>query len=59
MERPDDVRDSDIAIIGMACRFPGADTVEEFWQNLCDGRETTTFFTEAELLAAGVGPALV
>ena len=27
----------DIAIIGMSCRFPGAENVEEFWQNLLDG----------------------
>ena len=27
----------DIAIIGMAGRFPGALTVEDFWQNLLNG----------------------
>ncbi|WP_162902851.1 SDR family NAD(P)-dependent oxidoreductase [Taibaiella koreensis] len=27
-----------VAIIGMACRFPGAEHYEEFWQNLMDGR---------------------
>lgn len=27
----------DVAIIGMSCRFPGANNVEEFWQNLLDG----------------------
>ena len=27
----------DIAIIGMSCRFPGAENVEQFWQNLLDG----------------------
>src|SRR5437773_4322073 len=26
-----------IAIIGMSCRFPGADTPEEFWQLLRNG----------------------
>ncbi len=26
-----------VAVIGMACRFPGADTPEEFWQRLVDG----------------------
>jgi len=28
----------DIAIIGVAGRFPGADSVEEFWQMLSEGR---------------------
>ena len=26
-----------VAVIGMACRFPGADTPEQFWQQLVDG----------------------
>ncbi|MCX8132080.1 MAG: SDR family NAD(P)-dependent oxidoreductase [Clostridia bacterium] len=29
--------DDDIAIIGMACRFPQADNPEEFWNNLING----------------------
>lgn len=29
-----------IAIIGMDGRFPGADSVDEYWQNLLAGRET-------------------
>ncbi|WP_444944381.1 SDR family NAD(P)-dependent oxidoreductase [Microbulbifer sp. ZKSA006] len=44
----------DIAIIGMACRFPGAKDVDEFWQNLKGGRESIHFFSEDELLSAGV-----
>ena len=27
----------DIAIIGMSCRFPGANSIDEFWQNLLNG----------------------
>ncbi len=49
----------DIAIIGMSGRFPGARTIESFWANLCAGTESITFFTAAELLAAGVDPQLV
>ncbi|QEP43084.1 amino acid adenylation domain-containing protein [Ectothiorhodospiraceae bacterium BW-2] len=49
----------DIAIIGMAGRFPGADSIEELWQNLIAGRESITFYTKEELLAAGVDATLI
>lgn len=29
----------DVAVIGMACRFPGADTPEQFWKNQLAGRD--------------------
>ena len=38
-----------IAIIGMAGRFPGADNVPAFWENLRDGIESITHFSDAEL----------
>ena len=40
---------TDIAIIGMAGRYPKANTIQEFWQNLVDGVESISFFTEEEL----------
>lgn len=43
-------------MIGMAGRFPGARNLSEFWQNLRNGVEAVTFFTEEELLASGVQP---
>ncbi len=43
-----------IAIIGMACRFPGADSPEQFWRNLRAGVESIELFTTEQLLAAGV-----
>ncbi|NEO31126.1 MAG: SDR family oxidoreductase [Symploca sp. SIO3C6] len=43
-----------IAIIGMVGRFPGAKNVDEFWQNLHDGVESISFFTDEELVAAGI-----
>lgn len=52
-------RKIDIAIIGLSCRLPGAATAEEFWNNLCDGVESITFFSDQELVEAGVDPALV
>ena len=39
----------DIAVIGMAGRFPGANTIDELWQVLAEGRETTRFFTDEEI----------
>ena len=46
-----------IAIIGLAGRFPGAETVEELWANLVAGRESVSFFTDAELAASGLDAA--
>jgi acyl transferase domain-containing protein/alpha-ketoglutarate-dependent taurine dioxygenase/acyl carrier protein len=51
-------RSDQIAVVGMAGRFPGADDPEKLWHNLRDGRESVTFFSPAELSAAGVDPAL-
>ncbi|HXD44446.1 MAG TPA: SDR family NAD(P)-dependent oxidoreductase [Pseudolabrys sp.] len=52
-------READIAIVGMSGRFPGADNVDAFWRNLCDGVESVTFFSDEELLAAGVPASLI
>jgi amino acid adenylation domain-containing protein len=40
------VRADDIAIVGMAGRFPGARDVDQFWANLRDGVDGITFFGE-------------
>jgi phthiocerol/phenolphthiocerol synthesis type-I polyketide synthase E len=53
-----DLNGFEIAIIGMSGRFPGAKNLEEFWQNLRDGVESITCFSDAELAAAGVAPAV-
>ena len=55
----DENSDAGIAIVGMAGRFPGASNVEEFWRNLRDGVESISFFTEQEMIAAGISPAKV
>src|SRR4029079_2403033 len=36
---------SDVAIVGMDLRVPGAATLERFWQNLVDGVESITFLS--------------
>jgi polyketide synthase PksN len=38
--KPLQEKQTDIAVIGMACRFPGARDYEEFWQNLKQGRSS-------------------
>ena len=53
------VSDLEIAVIGVAGRFPGAKNVEEFWHNVRSGVESIRYFTAEELLAAGVDRSLV
>jgi thioester reductase-like protein len=48
---------TEIAVIGLACRVPGAADADAFWQNLEDGVESITDYTDEELLASGVDPA--
>jgi acyl transferase domain-containing protein/acyl carrier protein len=57
--RADTTEDAAIAIIGMAGRFPGAETLDLFWQNLRAGVESITFFSDDELRASGIPPALL
>jgi amino acid adenylation domain-containing protein len=54
-DRPrDDAFREEIVIIGMAGRFPGAPSVDEFWANLRAGKESIRPLTPDELKAAGV-----
>jgi|GEM_PF-1201831 len=46
--------DDDIAVIGMACKFAGANDINEFWKLLAGGTEAITFFSNEELKQAGV-----
>ncbi|MCP5053871.1 MAG: amino acid adenylation domain-containing protein, partial [bacterium] len=48
----------EVAVIGMAARFPGAGNIDEFWHNLKNGIESISFLTESELDAAGCDKAL-
>jgi phthiocerol/phenolphthiocerol synthesis type-I polyketide synthase E len=49
----------EIAVIGMGGRFPGAKNIGEFWENLRNGRESITFFSEEELLEEGIDPEII
>ncbi|WP_368929689.1 HAD-IIIC family phosphatase [Bacillus pumilus] len=50
---------AEIAVIGLAGRFPGAKNVDEYWENLKKGKETISFFTEEELRREGTDEALL
>ncbi len=52
------INQSAIAIIGMSGRFPGAKDLNTFWQNLCSGVESVSFFDDQELESSGVDPAM-
>ena len=54
MEQNNGMTGLEIAIIGMAGRFPGSRDLRQFWQNLADGRECVSFFSEDELLSSGL-----
>ncbi len=50
---------AEVAIIGMAGRFPGAENIDEFWDNLKKGIESLSFLADEELKKAGVTPELI
>lgn len=45
-----------LAIVGMACRFPGASSPEAFWANLVAGKESIADLTEEMLAESGIAP---
>jgi len=51
--------DSAIAIIGMACKLPGAATPESFWSNIRDGVESISFLKDEELEASDLEPGVM
>jgi hypothetical protein len=46
--------ESDVVVIGISGRFPGARNTDEFWQNLKNGVESIAFFSPAESEKAGI-----
>ena len=45
----DDQYAGQFAIVGMAAKLPGAKNIDEFWQNLVEGKESIQFFSKEEL----------
>lgn len=48
---------TDIAVVGMSCRFPGVHNPAEFWRLLLDGKSTVTTFPERRAADANFHPA--
>lgn len=44
----------EIAIVGLACQFPDANNLSEFWHNVSTGRDSIRPLAEEEMTAAGV-----
>ncbi|BBZ48737.1 acyltransferase domain-containing protein [Mycobacterium heidelbergense] len=51
---PEALPDNAIAVVGMAGRFPGANNVSDFWDNLRRGEESIVTLSEEDLRAAGI-----
>ena len=49
----------EVAIVGMAGRFPKSRNVDDFWLNIKEGRECSSTFSDEELTAMGVTPQLL
>ncbi len=49
----------EVAVIGMAGRFPGANDIDAYWRNLCDGVESIRVLSREELAAHGADPGIL
>lgn len=47
---------SEVAVIGMAGRFPGAKNINELWENLKNGIESLSFVSDEELTTLDIPP---
>ncbi|MFZ1028477.1 MAG: type I polyketide synthase, partial [Limnoraphis robusta] len=54
LEAVEQEKNERVAIIGMAGRFPGAQTVEQFWENIKNGVNSIQFLSDEELVSSGV-----
>ena len=55
----EDYKGSEIAVVGLSCRYPGARDAGELWENLKDGRDCISRFSDEEVRAAGIPEALL
>lgn len=53
-EKMEQISENDIAVIGMAGRFPGANNLGEYWQNLVNGTSSIEKADQEKILASGI-----
>lgn len=51
--------DQAIAVVGLSCRYPQVNSVEDFWGILISGQETIKHFSNEELLNAGMSAEII
>ncbi|MFB6367570.1 SDR family NAD(P)-dependent oxidoreductase [Paenibacillus elgii] len=44
----------EVAVIGLSCRFPGASNWVEFWENLKNGKDSISSFSDEQLERSGI-----
>jgi acyl transferase domain-containing protein len=49
----------EVAVIGMSCRFPDADTLSAFWSNIKNGVESIRCYDSDELKASGIPQSVI
>jgi acyl transferase domain-containing protein/acyl carrier protein len=49
----------EVAVIGMSCIFPGANNIQQFWENLKEGVSSIRHFNDDELRSLGVQEELI
>ena len=50
----DTLNGNEIAVIGLACRFPGASDIDAFWHNLESGIESISFLDDDQLEVSAI-----
>ncbi|AOM78758.1 hybrid non-ribosomal peptide synthetase/type I polyketide synthase [Pedobacter steynii] len=44
----------EVAVVGMACKFPDAENINTYWENIQRGKESVRFYTTEEVMESGV-----
>jgi acyl transferase domain-containing protein len=53
------ISENPIAIIGLSCRFPGANNIDEFWDLLSLGKNAIRYFSKEEMERTGIDPMIL